>query len=79
MFNKSVNLLMFEGNPNGMVMCELSNWTGRLYRIARTKLAEFSNREDSNYTGIYFLFGKNESDENTVYIGEAERVYERVK
>ena len=79
MHNKSVNLLMFEGNPNGMVMCELSNWTGRLYRISRTKLVEFSNRSDSNYTGIYFLFGKNEVEENTVYIGETEKIYERLK
>lgn len=79
MFNKAVNLLMFEGDPNGLVMCELSNWTGRLYRISRTKLAEFSNRDDSNYTGIYFLFGKNALDENTVYIGEAEKVYDRLK
>ena len=57
-FNKTIQLFIFEGNPNGRIMCELSNWNGRVYKIARNQLSEFSQRTDSTYTGVYFLFGK---------------------
>ena len=39
----------------------------------------FANRKDANNTGIYFLFGKDESNKDTVYIGEAEKVSDRLK
>lgn len=42
-------------------------------------LMEFSQREDSENTGIYFLFGKDEENNDTVYIGEAERMFSRLK
>ena len=58
-------------------MCELSNWNGRVYKISRSDLNEFSLRKDSSNTGIYFLFGKD--DEQTIYIGEAENIIKRLK
>lgn len=79
MFNKTIQMFIFDGNPNGRIMCELSNWNGRVYKIARSELSLFSNRKDANNTGIYFLFGKDESNKDTVYIGEAEKVSERLK
>lgn len=60
-------------------MCELSNWNGRVYKISRNELMEFSQREDSENTGIYFLFGKDEENNDTVYIGEAEKMFTRLK
>lgn len=79
MFNKTIQMFIFDGNPNGRIMCELSNWNGRVYKIARNELNIFSNRKDANNTGIYFLFGKNESNKDTIYIGEAEKVSDRLK
>lgn len=79
MFNKTIQMFIFDGNPNGRIMCELSNWNGRVYKIARSELSLFSNRKDANNTGIYFLFGKDESNKDTVYIGEAEKVSDRLK
>ena len=79
MFDKTIQMFIFEGNPNGRIMCELSNWNGRVYKIARNELGIFSNRSDANNTGIYFLFGKDETNKDTVYIGEAERVSDRLK
>ena len=78
MFNKSVNILMFEGNPKGLIMCELSNWNGRAYKFSRTHLKDFLKRSDANYTGVYFLFGKDDMNEYTVYIGEAEQIANRI-
>ena len=72
-------MFIFDGNPNGRIMCELSNWNGRVYKISRNELSEFSQRADSENTGVYFLFGKDEENNDTVYIGEAEKMFSRLK
>lgn len=78
-FSKTIQMFIFDGNPNGRIMCELSNWNGRIYKISRSELLEFSKRDDSENTGIYFLFGKDENNIDTVYIGEAEKILIRLK
>lgn len=72
-------MCIFDGNPNGRIMCELSNWNGRVYKISRNELTKFSQREDSENTGVYFLFGKDDENNDTVYIGEAEKIFSRLK
>ena len=79
LFNKTIQLFIFDGNPNGRIMCELSNWNGRVYKISRSEINLFADRQDANHTGIYFLFGKNEMNKDTVYIGEAEKIAVRLK
>lgn len=78
-FSKTIQLYIFDGNPNGRIMCELSNWNGRVYKISRNELMEFAKRSDSEYTGVYFLLGKDDSNSDTVYIGEAEKMLTRLK
>ena len=78
-FNKTIQMCIFEGNPNGRIMCELSNWNGRIYKISRMEINEFSKREDATYTGLYFLFGKTDDNNDTIYIGEAEKMIVRLK
>lgn len=78
-FNKTIQICIFDGNANGRIMCELSNWSGKIYKIARNELNEFGSRQDCNYTGVYFLFGKDEENNETVYIGEAEDMLVRIK
>jgi hypothetical protein len=78
-FSKTIQMFIFDGNPNGRIMCELSNWNGRVYKISRNELSEFSQREDSENTGVYFLMGKDENNIDTVYIGEAEKMLFRLK
>ena len=78
-FNKTIQMCIFDGNPNGRIMCELSNWNGRVYKISRNDLSEFANRPDCEYTGVYFLFGKDEDNKDTVYVGEAEKMLIRLK
>lgn len=78
-FSKTIQMYIFDGNPNGRVMCELSNWNGRVYKVSRNELQEFSKRDDSENTGVYFLMGK---DDNDLYIGEAgeaEKMLTRLK
>lgn len=78
-YNKTIQICIFDENPNGMMMAELSNWNGRVYKISRNEIREFGERKDSEYTGLYFLFGKNDDEENFVYVGEAEHLYTRIK
>ena len=57
-FSKTIQMFIFDGNPNGRIMCELSNWNGRVYKISRNELSEFSQRDDSENTGVYFSLEK---------------------
>ena len=78
-FNKTIQMCIFDSNPNGRIMCELSNWNGRVYKISRSDLFEFGNRPDAEFTGVYFLFGKDDDNNDTIYIGEAEKMISRLK
>lgn len=42
-FSKTIQMYIFDGNPNGRIMCELSNWNGRVYKISRMNWAPFQN------------------------------------
>lgn len=75
---KTIKIYLIDGNPNGRMTCELSNWTGLAYKIPRINIKDCSDRKDIENTGIYFLFGKNEKQEDCIYIGEAENIYTRL-
>lgn len=76
---KTIKIFLIDGDSNGRMSCELSNWTGKAYKIPRIKIKECSDRGDFNNTGIYLLFGKDDEDNDLVYIGEAETVFNRLK
>ena len=78
MFGKTIKLFLIDGEPNGRMTCELSNWTGKAYKIPRIKVKECTDRPDLTNPGVYLLFGKDESSKDLVYIGEAESVFKRL-
>jgi len=78
-FSKTIQMYIFDGNPNGRIMCELSNWNGRVYKVSRNDISEFAKRNDSENTGVYFLFGKDDNHSDTIYIGEGEKMLTRLK
>ncbi|WP_439505520.1 GIY-YIG nuclease family protein [Sediminibacterium sp.] len=77
-FGKTIKLFLLDGDPNGRISCELSNWTGKAYKISRIKVKDSGNREELNSTGVYLLFGKLEDQTDQVYIGEAESILRRL-
>jgi hypothetical protein len=77
-FGKTIKIFLIDGDPNGRMTCELSNWTGKAYKIPRIKIKDCSDRPDLNSTGIYLLCGKNDDGKDIVYIGEAESVLKRL-
>lgn len=69
--SKNFNLFLMDGEVTGRIKCTLSNWTGLAYKIPRSYLNKCRDRQDLKQSGVYFLFGKNENDEDEVYIGQA--------
>lgn len=58
--------------------CELSNWSGKAYKIPRVKIKDCVDRDDLIGTGVYLLFGKDDNGKDQVYIGEAETILKRL-
>lgn len=77
-FGKTIKIFLIDGNPNGRMTCELSNWTGKAYKIPRIEIKNCGDRIDLKSTGIYLLLGKNTEEKDAVYIGEAEDVLVRL-
>lgn len=78
-YGKSIKIFLIEGIAGGRWVCELSNWTGKAYKIPRTYVKASLDRPELAGAGIYFLFGKNDEDaSDQVYIGEAENVLTRL-
>ncbi len=79
-FGKTIKLFLIDGEPNGRMSCELSNWTGKAFKIPRKQIKESANRVELGGTGVYILFGRSDNIENRdlAYIGEAEGIHKRL-
>lgn len=77
-FGKTIKIFLIDGDPNGRMSCELSNWSGKAYKIPRIKIKDCTDRDDLTSTGVYLLFGKDEEGKEQVYIGEAESILKRL-
>lgn len=69
--SKNINYFLIDGKSDGRIKCTIQNWTGLFYKVPRTYLDECKNINAMKKTGIYFLFGKNDDDEDCVYVGQA--------
>lgn len=77
-FGKTIKIFLIDGDPNGRMSCELSNWSGKAYKIPRIKIKDCTDRDDLTSTGVYLLFGKDDDGKDQVYIGEAESILKRL-
>lgn len=77
-FGKTIKIFLIDGEPNGRMSCELSNWSGKAYKIPRIKVKDCTDRNDLMSTGVYLLFGKDEEGKDLLYIGEAESILKRL-
>ena len=76
-YEKSIELFLVNGTADSLVTAELSNWNGKALKIPRIEVAT-CNRDDITQAGVYFLFCKEDDESDSVYIGEAENVKERL-
>ncbi len=80
-YGKKITLFLMDGQSEGQISCELSNWTGKAYRIPRSHIRQCGNKPDLNNAGVYILFGKSDDPgkEGRAYIGEADGVRQRLE
>jgi len=79
-FGKTIKLFLIDGDTNGRLTCELSNWTGKAYKIPRNSIKICSDRPELQTTGVYMLLNKSAdlSEKGQLYIGEAEDIFKRL-
>ena len=68
---------LVNGTADSLITAELSNWNGKAIKIPRIEVSA-CNRDDIKQAGVYFLFCKEDNGKDSVYIGEAENVKERL-
>lgn len=77
-YGKVIELFLVNGTADSLNTAELSNWNGMAVKIPRVELSSCNN-DDITKPGVYFLFCKEDDGSDSVYIGEAENVQERLK
>lgn len=73
-YGKKIELFLKNGSFSGTVTAELSNWSGKAFKISRDDVEDEPELDD---IGVYFLFCGNPASE--VYIGESENIRSRLK
>ena len=76
-YGKSIELFLANGTADSLIIAELSNWNGKAIKIPRIEVPT-CNRDDFAQAGVYFLFCKEDDGSDSVYIGEAENIKERL-
>lgn len=76
-YGKSIELFLVNGTADSLIIAELSNWNGKAIKIPRIEVTS-CNRDDITQAGVYFLFCKEDDGSDSVYIGEAENVKDRL-
>lgn len=77
-YGKVIELFLVNGTADSLITAELSNWNGMAVKIPRVELSSCNN-DDITKPGVYFLFCKEDDGSDSVCIGEAENVQERLK
>lgn len=73
----SITIFSTTGDPEGVRHIDKSNWSGFGVVFRREQLQELKTDESFKQAGIYILIGN--VSEETIYIGEADPVGERLK
>ena len=80
MASATIKIFLVHGDPKRVRTAELSNWTGKAVAGPRSEFEGIIGREEALNSGIYFLTGHDpESGKSALYIGEAEKIRDRVK
>ena len=75
----SVRIFIPTGEPEGLRVIEKSNWTGQGLFFPRSLYSEVRDREELGRTGVYILWGADESKQLTrAYVGEGDTLLPRL-
>ena len=76
-YGKAIELFLVNGTAESLITAELSNWNGKAIKIPRTEVSS-CDRNDIKGVGVYFLICQEDDGTDSVYIGEAENVLDRL-
>lgn len=76
-FGKTIEFYLVNGTADSIITAELSNWNGKAIKIPRIDVLS-CQRPDICDAGVYFLFCKEDDGSDSVYIGEAENIKDRL-
>ena len=76
-YGKTIELFLVNGTADGIVTAEPSNWNGKGIKLPRTEIAT-CKRNDVCGAGVYFLICQEDDGSDSVYIGEAENILNRL-
>lgn len=76
--SKSIRQFLVDGKLDGQINVNLSNWSGKICKIPRTKVEAGIIDEELNATGVYILLS-GANNIRKLYIGEAEQLSKRLK
>ena len=55
---KTIKLFFIDGEPNGRITGELSNWTDNAYKIPRIKIKDSTDKEELQNPVFIYCLGK---------------------
>ena len=78
---RSVRLFLADGSPQGLIVAEIPNWSGKVLAAPRAWLGDLLKRGEASRTGIYVLTGPDPENAHgqLAYIGEADDVAARIR
>ena len=78
---RKLTVFMIDGSENGPRTIEIGNWSGKAIYSPRAKLSELILRDEFDKPGVYILKSDPQGSlySERIYIGEAERLNNRLK
>ena len=76
MAGTTIRIFLDDGEPTGLLLAEISNWTGKVLVAPRSQLDQLSKREEVRPTGVHLLVGLDPDDPSRALacIGEGDNV-----
>jgi hypothetical protein len=80
MNGKTIRIFLTDGEPIGILLAEIGNWTGQVLVAPRFQLDQLSTREEVRRTVVYLLVGPDPDDpaRARAYICEGDNVLKRL-
>ena len=80
MTGKTICTFLADGEPTGILLAEICNWTGKVLVAPRSRLDQLSKRDEVRRTGVYLLVGPDPDDPTRAltHIGEGDNLLKRL-
>ncbi len=77
---KTIRIFLADGEPTGILLAEISDWTGKVLVAPRSQLDQLSKREEVRRTGVSLLVGPHPDDPSRALasLGEGDNVLKRL-